>query len=340
LAKNKFLYLIILIIISVSPGFGQEIDIEPTTKPVYKKIGIFDLENGFERYFFYTRYQIGGKILSRQGAGITYFPLSELKFPLDVFMIYSNLTLTLLDRISIHFNVKKNIHNRVGKMKDSDWVPLPGFKTIYSESDARLNAIITETDLYVRLYTISFFSIKLGAGFMHQYLHYSCSNVVQTDIIDSNYNLEMPSIIMIQGKIITYEVQYYIFTMQIMPVFTIPIGRGYLQITPSIRFSPYLKARDIDDHILRGKIAKGDSKGTAFMPYLSIRYFFASRAFIAAKLEYLYLRAKGKQTQSYYNPFLEPQVTNNIPGWSARIENKLKSEQLVISLGAGYSFEF
>ena len=255
-------------------------------------------------------------------------------------MVYANLTLTLLDRITIHYNVKKNIHNRVGKMKDTDWIPIPGFKTIYSESDARLNAVITETDLSVRLYTISFFSIKIGAGFMHQYLYYWCSNVFQTDIIDSDLNLEMPSVSIIKGKIITYEVQYYMFTMQITPVFTIPIGKGHLQIIPSIRFSPYLKAKDIDDHILRGKIAKGDSKGTAFMPFLAIRYLFASRVFISAKLEYLYLVTKGIQTQSYYNPFIEPEITNNIPGWSARVDNKLKSEQLAVSLGAGYSFEF
>lgn len=324
----------------VVSAYGQEEDIKLENPPLEKKIGVFNLENGFERYFFYTRYQIGGKTLSRQGAGITYFPFSELKFPLDVFMIYANLTLTLLDRISFHYGVKKNIHNRVGKMKDTDWIPLPGFKTIYSESDARLNAIITEADLVVNLYTISFFSIKVGAGFMHQYLYYWCSNVVQEDIIDANMNLEMPSITVIQGKIITYEVQYYIFTMQITPVFTIPLGKGYLEIIPAIRFSPYLRAKDIDDHLLRGKVAKGDSKGTAFMPFLSIRYLFASRVFISAKLEYMYLVTKGKQTQSYYNPFIEPDITNNIPGWSARIENKLKSEQLSVSLGAGYSFEF
>lgn len=337
---NRFLFCILISLLVIMPVYAQEADIIPEHNTQTKKVGLFKLENGFERYFFYTKYQIGGKTLSRQGFGYTYFPLSELEFPLDVFMIYTNLTLTLLDRITVHYCFKKNLHNRVGKMKDSDWIPYPGCKTIYSESDARLNAFINEVDLDVRLYTISFFSIILGAGFMHQYLYYWCSNVLQGDIIDSNMNFESPAITYIGGKVITYELQNYIFTMQIMPVFTIPLGKGFMQIIPSIRFSPYLRAKDIDDHILRGKMAKSDCKGSAFMPFLTIRYSFECRAFISARLEYLYITAKGKQNQSYYNPFLEPDITDNIPGWSARIESKIKSEQLVISLGAGYSFEF
>jgi hypothetical protein len=338
--KNNFLFFSVFFFISIVSVYGQEADVKQEIKSNSKKIGVFDLENGFERYFFYTRYQIGGKIISRQGAGMTYFPLSELKFPLDVFMIYAKLNLTFLDRITIHYSVRKNLHNRVGKMKDSDWVPFPNVKTIYSESDARLNAIITEADLIVRLFTVSIFSVKLGAGFMHQYLYYSCSNVVQRSIIDNNLNFAVPQIFAIQGKIITYEVQYYLFTLQIPLVFNIPIGKGFLQIIPTIRFSPYVRAKDIDDHILRGKIAKGDSKGMAFMPFLTIRYIFSTKIFITAKLEYMILNTKGKQTQSYYNPFLEPSVTNYIPGKSAQIDNKLKSEQLSVSLGAGYSFEF
>ena len=67
-------------------------------------------------------------------------------------------------------------------MEDSDWVPYPGLKTVYSESTARLNAIFTEADLSVRLFTVSVFSLVLGAGFTHQYLYYWCSDTAQTSI--------------------------------------------------------------------------------------------------------------------------------------------------------------
>lgn len=176
---------------------------------------------------------------------------------------------------------------------------------------------------------------------MHQYMNYWCSNVEQISAYDTSSPIYIgrPDYKKLLGKVITYKLNYYIFTLQVTPVFMVPIGKGTLEIIAAIRFSPYLKAKDIDDHILRGKISKNDSSGTALMPFLKLRYTFSSRIFMAAKLEYLYLTAKGEQNQYYYNPFFDSSA-NNIPGWSARIKCKLKSEQLSISLGAGYSFEF
>ncbi len=314
---------------------------QPQNDSAIRKIGQLDIENGFERYFFYTLYQIGGRTISRQGFSLYHFPISELKFPLQVYMFYANLNLSFIDRITIHYCVHKSLNNRVGKMEDSDWVPFPGIKTIFSESDARLNAVFTEADLAVRLFTVSFFSLKLGLGFMHQYMYYWCSNVEQVSIYDASSPIYIgsPEYLKLLGKIITYELQYYLFTMQITPVFKVPIGKGILEIAAAMRFSPYLKAKDIDDHILRGKMSKSESSGYALMPFLKLTYMFASRIFITAKLDYLYLKTKGEQNQYYYAPLLET-GSGNIPGWSARLQCKLKSEQLSVSLGAGYSFEF
>jgi outer membrane protease len=310
--------------------YGEETAPGETKK---KPIARLDLENGFERYFFYTKYQIGGMTYARDGAVPYHFPISELKFPLDAFFIYANLNLNFVDRVTIHFNVRKNIHNRVGTMEDSDWVPYPGFKTVYSESTARLNALFTETDLTVRLFTVSFFSLVFGGGFSHQYLYYWCSDTSQTSILDSAPPyIGPPSFIMIPCKVITYDLRYYITTIQVTPVFTV----GGLEIALAIRFSPYLWARDTDDHILRAKRSVGESAGTAFMPFLRVRYMFANRIFLAAQLDYLLLNTKGHQTQSYYLPVAE---AGGIPGWAARTENRLKSEQLSMGLGAGYSFE-
>jgi hypothetical protein len=300
-----------------------------------KKTGSFDLENGFERTSLYTRYQIGGTMITRQGIGISHFPISELKFPLDVFMFYLNMNLNILDYLTIHCNVRKNIHNYVGKLKDTDWIPYPGFRTIYSESDARLNGVITDIDIIARFFSIAFFSLKVGVGFMHQYLYYWCSNTKQTSIYtDTPPYIGSPQYMAVQGKVITYEIQYYITTLQMAAVFSF---LGHLEIVLSIRFSPYLKAKDIDDHLLRAKKSKSDAEGSAFMPFIRIRYLFDSRVFIATKLEYINLKTRGKQTQSYYLPMRE---ANYIPGWYARLDVRHKSEQVTVSLGAGYSFEF
>ncbi len=313
----------------------------PHNELAIKKIGQFDLENGFERYFFYTLYQIGGKTLSRQGISYYHFPLSELKFPLDMYMFYLNLNLSFIDRLTIHYSIHSSINTRAGKMKDSDWVPYPKIKTIYSESDARIKAVFNEIDLIARLFTVSIFSLKAGIGFMHQYMNYSCSNLEQISIYDTSSPIYIgnPSYIKLLGKAISYTMQYYFLTLQVTPLVKVPLGGGALEIAAAIRFSPYIKAKDIDDHLLRGKTSKGESTGTAFMPALRIYYIFNNRIFITAKLEYIYLTTKGEQNQSYYNPFLDS-GTNNIPGWSATIQYKTKSEQISISLGAGYSFDF
>ena len=259
--KSAAISCLLLLALLAAPAlvYGREDAGLPAAENTAKKIGRLDLENGFERYFFYTRYRIGGKTYSRSGGVHYHFPISELRFPLETFMFYANLNLSFIDRITIHFNVRKNIHNKVGIMKDTDWVPYPGVKTIYSESTARLNAIFTEADLSVRLFTVSFFSLVLGAGFTHQYFYYWCSDTLQTSIYTSTPPyIGSPSIIKIPCTVITYDLRYYMATIQITPVFTF-IER--LEIALALRFSPYLRARDIDDHILRGKKSKGDSDG-------------------------------------------------------------------------------
>lgn len=329
------IFLLLALLAAPAAVHGQAADDNPPAKRDAGKIGRLELENGFERYFFYTQYRIGGRTYSREGVLPYHFPISELRFPIEAFMFYANLNLTFIDRITIHFNVRKNIHNRVGIMKDSDWVPYPGVRTIYSESTARLNAIFTEADLSVRLFTVSFFSLKLGGGFTHQYFYYWCSDTLQTSIFSTAYPyIGDPAVVKIPCKVITYDLRYYMATIQVTPVFTF-VNR--LEIALAIRFSPYLRARDTDDHILRAKKSKGDSTGSAFMPFFRIRYLFPCGIFLAAQLDYLILNTKGHQTQSYYLPVSE---VGGIPGWYARTENRLKSEQLSAGLGAGYSFEF
>ncbi len=300
-----------------------------------------DIENGFERYNFFTQYRIGGMTVTRTAAGLAAgyqnFPVSQLRFPLDVFTAYANLDLAIAGRITFHYRVRKNITENAGKMKDSDWVPFPNLRTIYSESGTRLNAVITDADIFIRIFTASFFTLKAGAGYSHEYFFYRCSNVYQKSIFDSAnppYYIGDFRAVWIPGTVITYEVQYHMFTLSLLPVFNI---MGAAEIIPGIRISPYLKARDIDDHKLRAKRSVGETVGWAIMPALSVRYLFSTRIFLTFRMEFLYLTAQGKQNQSYYLPVSEG---NFIPGWSARLDTELESRQLSLSLGAGYSFEF
>jgi hypothetical protein len=160
-------------------------------------------------------------------------------------------------------------------------------------------------------------------------MYFQCSNVQQTDLVSGGVPY-----IKILGKGLTYEVQYYMPTIQIIPVFTI---MGRFDIMLVLRAAPYIAAKDIDDHLLRGKKSASKTTGSALLPGIKMRYMFSNRIFITASLDYLYLNTKGRQSQSYYLPVQE---ANYITGWSANLDTKLQSQQLSVSLGAGYSFEF
>ena len=93
--KSSLLFFLVFTSIFTVSAYGEETFKKDLVDKKPKKIGSFDLENGFERTSLYTRYQIGGKMVTRQGVGISHFPISELKFPMDVFMFYLNMNLNI-----------------------------------------------------------------------------------------------------------------------------------------------------------------------------------------------------------------------------------------------------
>jgi outer membrane protease len=288
-----------------------------------------DVEAGFDYNAFYTLYQIGGKIHTRDSYGILYFPLSELAFPLDSFFFYCNASIRIMEIVTFQGRFRKNMQKDVGKMKDSDWYPYPGIKTAYSESDTELNAMTGSGDILFRLFRIRFYVLQFGVGFIYQYFDFKCRNVLQHDVLSGPYR-----IIYIPLKSLTYEVNYYIPHLQLLQRFTFFEDR--FNIDAGLQFSPYTWAKDIDDHLLRFKKSIGRSNGYAVSPSIELSYLFPVNVFIKTRLKYLYIRTRGEQEQSYYLPNFE---NNYIPGKYGTIENKLISHQLNISLGAGYSFQ-
>lgn len=120
----------------------------------------FDLRAGMGVMSGDTTYEIGGEF-SGSFAYTYRFPISELKFPLDVYMASAHGTLNFQDRWSIHVNGKKNITDDAGKLEDSDWgiwyeegCPYCSSDSldIFSESDAELDALIIDIDFHFWVY--------------------------------------------------------------------------------------------------------------------------------------------------------------------------------------------
>jgi hypothetical protein len=146
--NNSIVYFImcIMLITINNIGYTQEITTESnkskvnTTAKKYK----LDLEIGANRYFLYNKYQLPHRLTS---TGQYKYINSEIKYPLDTFMIYVDMNLTVSDYFSVQFACQKNVGPIWGKIEDSDWIRgikfshSPILATLYH---ARETAIITK----------------------------------------------------------------------------------------------------------------------------------------------------------------------------------------------------
>ncbi len=334
--KYFFQILIAAFIASVSiSAFAQdaniksEQDIIPEPKSI--KTFKFKAEAGPEAYYGYTLYQIGGEIIEPDGSkSRTWFPLSELKFPLNVYMFSGDIKGEIFEKYIFHINIKKNITEDAGKMKDSDWGIFsnnPNSLEIYSESDARLNAFIINTDFQVKTFTKSIFSLLAGAGFLYQNFQFDIRNCNQTSV-NPLYQGYVP------GKVLTYKIDYYIPYMEITPCLNI---NEKIKIMHSIAVSPYVIAKDVDDHLLRYKKSKGDARGVAFITTLKTEFYLIPVVYFNLTLNYTYIYAEGWQKQYQYKEYYDG--TETIPvGPIGKIQNKIKSSQYSAGINAGVRF--
>ncbi|MCP4708443.1 MAG: hypothetical protein GY869_07455, partial [Planctomycetes bacterium] len=179
-----------------------------------------------------TTYRIGGVFygpgISGGAVNINY-PLSQLEFPLDVYMATLNTSLEFADRWEINFNAQKNINDPGGVMKDSDYLSLfqevdadgnatgvihtawdLQFPDTYSESDASLDAMIFDLNMRYRFYG----NLYAGIGYIYQNFDFDLSNVRQWNPISDYYARYDPAYyqpgVYGHGVGLAYEVTYHI----------------------------------------------------------------------------------------------------------------------------------
>jgi hypothetical protein len=172
----------------------------------------------------YTKYQIGGTVDSPSGSTQVHFPISELDFPLDVYMVSAGVSRESQGKWKFGLDVKKNITGDAGKVKDSDWGAyyLEGYEwaeqntlDIYSESDADLEALIIDIHLQYIFYRKSVLSLSGGLGYMYQNFNFELSNLDQWYPSSYYYFGEDLGHEYTSGKIGTYNVIYSIPYLEI-----------------------------------------------------------------------------------------------------------------------------
>ena len=279
-----------------------------------------------------TTYQIGGTAnISGLGSQELHFPVSELEFPLDVYMVSMGGNIAFAEKWKMSVDVGKNITSDAGKLKDSDWgvywlEGMPGAEQdtldIYSESDANLDALIININLQYRFYESPNWSFSAGLGYMGENFDYEVSNLDQwypSSTYYFGYDLGHEYV---SGKVITYTVKYSIPYMEA----SVRCVKDKFRFEASLGYSPVVKVIDEDHHILRNKVCKGDCNGNATLFFLEGDYEFRKFWLLTIRLSYVGIDTSGKQTQ-----YLEGELFGTI-------DEKIKSEQTSIVFGVKHSF--
>jgi len=280
-----------------------------------------------------TTYQIGGIVETPGSPSLElHFPISQLEFPLDVYMASVEGSIAFREKWKVSVDVEKNITSYAGKMKDSDWgvywlAGMPGAEQntldIYSESDANLDALIMDINLRYRFYERPNWSFAAGLGYISENFGYEVSNLDQWYPSSEYYfGYELPHTYE-SGVVITYEARYSIPYIEIATELNI---EGKLRIEGSLGYSPIVNVTDEDNHILRDKVGKGDCNGNAVLFSLKENYKFRERWLLIMQLNYMSIDTDGKQTQYSGGELF------------ATIDQKIKSKQMLINFAVKYSF--
>ncbi len=285
-----------LLVLSASVGWAA-----PTTvvKADDRRPG-FGLAIGTERMDGDTTYRIGFPLVDARGVRYEgHFPISELEFPLDVWLFRVDGTLNINEQWRANLTIKKNLSTPDDPMIDSDWLTLgnPGRLDVYSEMDvSSFDGLIVDADVQWSFLRSPSGSLFVGAGILYQKFEYDTVLLYQyspSGLPGFNYVGDGRTTIL-------YDITY---TMPYLKIGgDLRLGEGFT-VSGSFAYSPFVQAEDTDYHLLRefgGKKSTGDMDGTAYLVDITGRYLFASGVFLQAGFQYCAIEADGDQTQEYH----------------------------------------
>lgn len=290
-----------------------------------------------------SSFTIGGSIADNRGnSGETWDPLSELKWPLDVTLVALG-GRAEIGRISVRGEIMKNATSAAGSMEDSDWGVYydmfdgnpffsPSSKDISSTSETDLDALIIDVRGRCAAWRGARFSTAVGLGLLYQKFSSSASDLYQYSPSFSSYGLDRvfpsdPFAGSVPGPIIDYEVTYTIPFIELSGLYRFG---SLLSLEGSLGYSPLVRARDRDDHLLRLKLSEGSDSGGAWLFDLKLRLQATKHWFAAVGVSGLFIDTSGTQNQGFYGG-------ENV-GLQITIDQTITSSQTCSSLEIGYSF--
>jgi len=257
---------------------------------------------------------------------------SRLKFPMNNYLMGGKVSLNYNDEgwgdYFLNLGGWISLTKTAGKMEDSDWLyAYSASKTIYSESDAGMDVKIFDGNILFNFlkdpYSEEKQSLILGAriGYKYQKFDYDISNTTQIDYIDYSY-------IFVRGKTLDYEVEYKIPYLGLNGLYSFD---NAFKADIEINYSPWVKAEDKDDHLLRDKLSKGNCEGSLFMVGGNLSWEFKKNWTWEIGVNYTTINTQGKQRQYFYDGPYEGLASGNI-------DDKINSNQLCVNTFIKYCF--
>jgi len=276
-------------------AFIRSDDKEESTnkKEIFNIKEIFSIAIGAERMTGHTTYQIGLPTTPPT----SYFR-SQLEWPLDTWLARLDARFNMGDSWRINGVLKKNLTTPGDTMKDSDWITPanPGRLDVYSESNiSKFDAWIFDIDVEWVFLKRQYWSLYAGPGWQFQKFYYEAKLIHQYSPSGlAGYDAYG------DGRVgITYEITYNMPYLKIGTDFHI---KDKFTLDGSFAWSPIVKAKDEDHHLLRehgGKICTGDMNGNAYMFNLSAKYTFTPSWFLKGGFHYTKISVDGDQYQIY-----------------------------------------
>ncbi len=308
-----------LLLLAYDLGWSEELDSDwqSQSPPMFTAKGLA-LHSGFLQG--HTKYRINFS----GGA-------SELEFPLDVpvwgvkgILGYKKSAGDLNETARFSFTYLTNISQDAGKMKDSDWIDDDNHDglDVYSESDSELRAEIYAFDYLYNMYPNQKISFGPLAGYQVYKYKYRIYNTVQVGY--GPYSSETASV---NTKTLDYNVRYE----------AIYLGVGLISgeidkviFNAGFGYSPWAKATDRDDHVIRQKLSTGEGHGTAYIFKGDAAWQFASQWSLQTAGQYQKFDTNGSQHQISYDPSLADLVFD--------VDDNISTQSYFVTVGIAYYF--
>lgn len=277
-----------------------------------------------------SKFTIGGLIQTPSGEIPLNRTLSELEFPLDVWLWSVGAELEVVQRFNFRVNYRENITDDAGTVTDSDFgvFRLQGasspFATdtsldIYSQSDASLDAKLLDLSAAYGFYKLKNWTLRIGFLYTYQKFEYDLNNLRQQFPSLGTLAAEK----FISGTVAYYEVEYKIPMVTIGAHFA---GGKRFGLDARFGYAWQTTAEDRGDWLLRDLVLIGDTDGPAYRFSLNGHFNITPHWFVKAGVEYLKVNADGTQNQFAHDRF------------QATIDDNIQIDQTLADVTLGFRF--